>query len=213
MQGLIGRKIGMTQIYDSDGCRVPVTVIQAGSCVVVQRKTKARDGYDAVQLGFGPAKASRLSRPELGRLKKAEISPCMHFREFAVEADDDPKVGDEITAALFENVSHVDVTGVSKGRGFSGLLKRHRMGGGFMTHGGHSKRRVGSIGQCAYPGTVAKGKKMPGHFGNATRTQQNLKVAQVRAEDNLLLVRGAVPGPCGGLVLVKKARKKKGGQS
>ena len=213
MQGLIGKKLGMTQIYDGNGCRVPVTVIQAGACVVVQRKTKACDGYDAVQLGFGETKSARLTKPELGRLKKAEVSPRKHFREFAVEAGEDPKAGDEVTASLFEGVGYVDVTGITKGRGFSGLLKRYNMAGGFMTHGGHSKRRAGSIGQCAYPGTVAKGHKMPGHFGNVKRTQQNLKVAQVRAEENLLLVRGAVPGPYGGLVLVKKARKKKGGAS
>lgn len=210
MNGLIGKKLGMTQIFDADGRRVAVTVIAAGPCVVVQRKTRERDGYDALQLGYGPQKASRVSKPKAGQYAKAGVDPQRILREFACASDDETAVGSQVTASLFEGVSHVDVVGTTKGRGFAGVVKRYNMGGGRMTHGGHSKRRVGSIGQCSYPARVAKGQKMPGHMGNVRVTQQSLKLLDVRGAENLLLVQGAVPGANGGLVIVKKALKKAG---
>jgi len=208
MQGLIGRKLGMTQVYDGEGRRVPVTVIEAGPCVVVQRKTSDRDGYDAVQLGFGTQKEHRVTRAVMARYKKAGTGAMRHLREFTVDVGEDIQAGQTVDATIFEGVSHVDVVGVSKGRGFQGVVKRHRMAGGRMTHGGHSKRRVGAIGQCAYPGRVAKGQRMPGHMGNVRVTQQNLRVVEIRSADNLVLVRGAVAGPTGGMVLILKALKK-----
>jgi large subunit ribosomal protein L3 len=209
MQGLIGRKLGMTQIYDDRGVRVPVTIIEVGSCVVLQRKTRARDGYEAVQLGFGNCREGVLNKAELGRIKKAGVTPRQCLREVRPSAGDaELKPGDAVTASIFEGVSHVDVIGITKGRGFAGLLKRHHMGGGAMTHGGHSKRRVGSIGQCSFPARVAKGQRMPGHMGHVRRTQQNLKLVGIRPESNVLLVQGAVPGAGGGIVLVRKALKK-----
>ncbi len=210
MRGLIGRKLGMTQVYDQDGVRIPVTVIEAGACVVVQRKTRERDGYDAIQLGFEDCRERSLTKPAAGRFRKTGASFKRRLREFRLEdGDENLKPGDAATVEIFQGVSHVDVIGMTKGRGFAGLIKRHNMGGGFMTHGGHSKRRVGSIGQCSFPARVIKGQRMPGRMGNVRRTQQNLKLVGLRPENNLLLVQGAVPGPQGGIVLVRKACKKK----
>lgn len=208
MNGLIGKKLGMTQVYDDAGRFVPVTVIAAGPCVVVQRKTAARDGYDAVQLGYAEQKESRVGKAQAGRFKKAGVSARRVLREVAVPADADVKEGAEITASIFEGVSHVDVSGVTKGRGYQGVVKRHRMGGGPQSHGHMSHRRIGAIGQRTWPARIMKNKRMPGHMGNLHVTTQNLRVVQVRAADNVLLVEGAVPGPTGGLVLVKKALKK-----
>jgi len=212
MKGLIGKKLGMTQVFDAAGRRVSVTVIETGPCVVVQRKTTARDGYDAVQIGFGDQKESRLTKPVRARYAKVGVGAKRVLREFAIDADDDFKEGDALSVTdVFEGVPYVDVVGVSKGRGFQGVVKRHRMKGGRMTHGGHSKRRVGSIGQCSYPARVAKGQRMPGHMGHVRVTTQNLKVVGIRDTDNLLLVQGAIPGPNGGVVIVQKALKKKAG--
>ena len=208
MQGLIGRKVGMSRVFDANGHQVPVTVIEVGPCVVLQRKTKASDGYDAIQLAFADRRESLVSKPALGCFKKAGVTPKEHVREFPVEAGDDPKAGDAVTVSIFEKVSHVDVMAISKGQGFQGVVKRHGMKGGPMTHGGHSKRRVGSIGCRTFPARVHKGKRMPGHMGNVRVTVQNLSVVGVRGEDNLLLVRGAVPGATGGMVMVRKALKK-----
>lgn len=208
MQGLIGRKLGMTQVFDAEGRRVAVTVIEVGPCVVLQRKTQAQDGYDAVQLGFGKAKPSRTRRPAAARFEKVGCAPLRVLREFDLDGDEALEPGQSMTVEVFDGVSHVDVTGVTKGRGFQGVVKRYRMAGGPMTHGGHSKRRVGSIGQCSYPARVAKGQRMPGHMGHVRRTQQNLRVVEVRPGDNLLLVKGAVAGPNGGVVLVRRALKK-----
>jgi large subunit ribosomal protein L3 len=210
MNGLIGRKLGMTQIFDADGRRVAVTVIAAGPCVVVQRKTQDKDGYDAVKLGFDAQRESRMRKSEVGIYKKAGVDTQRVMREFECDADESAAVGDTVTASMFDGVGYIDVVGTSKGRGFAGVMKRHNMGGGRMTHGAHARRRPGSIGQCAYPGRVAKGQRMPGHMGNRRITQQNLKLLDVRSEENLLLVKGAIPGPNGGLVLVKKALKKTG---
>jgi large subunit ribosomal protein L3 len=213
MEGLIGKKLGMTQVFDAKGARVPVTVIAAGPCVVVQRKTLTRDGYEAVQLGFGEQRRRRVTKPALGRFRKANTAPKRVLAEFAVQGGDELKEGDTVSLSLFEGTSHVDVTGVSKGQGFQGVVKRHGMRGGPQTHGGHSKRRVGSIGQNAFPARVNKGKRMPGHSGHVRVTQQNLRVVELRMEDHMLLVEGAVPGPTGGVVLVRKALKKKSEKS
>jgi len=201
----------MTQVFDQNGHRVAVTVIEVGPCVVVQRKTAARDGYDAVQLGFGDQKESRMSKPALARFSRIETAPKRHLKEFALEAEEDIAEGATLTVSAFEGVDYVDVSGVTKGRGFQGVVKRHRMGGGPKTHGGHSKRRAGAIGQCAYPARVAKGQRMPGHMGRVKVTQQNLKVIDLDGENNLMLVNGAVPGPAGAIVYVRKALKKKSG--
>jgi large subunit ribosomal protein L3 len=209
MNGLIGKKLGMTQVYDADGRRVAVTVVQAGPCVVVQRKTVEQDGYDAVQVGFGEQKASRMPKAQTARFEKVEAAPHRVVREFSIEAGSEVKPGDTLTANdVFEGVQYVDVSGMTKGRGFQGVVKRYNFGGGRMTHGGHCKRKPGSIGQCSYPARVAKGQRLPGHMGNARVTQQNLKVVDVRAEDNVLLIKGSIPGPNGGMVLVRKALKK-----
>jgi len=209
MQGLIGRKLGMTQVHDADGRWVAVTVIEAGPCLVVQRKTADRDGYEAVQLGFGEQKEHRVAKPLLGRYKKIGNQPRRYLKEFRLDGEEEVNAGDVVTAAMvFEGTSHVDVLGITKGRGFQGAVKRHGMAGGRMTHGGHSKRRIGAIGQCAYPARVAKGKRMPGHMGQVRVTVQNLRVVDLRGEDNLLLVRGAVPGPTGAIFVVRKALKK-----
>jgi large subunit ribosomal protein L3 len=213
MQGLIGQKLGMTQVYDENGHRVAVTVIETGPCSVLQRKTRERDGYDAVQLGFGVQKEHRVRKPLLSRAKQAKVAPPRCLREFALDGgdgEDGVNVGDTLTAAsVFEGVTHVDICGVSKGRGFQGVVKRHGMRGGPKTHGGHSKRRVGAIGQCSYPARVAKGQALPGHMGHRRVTVQNLKLVAVRGDENVILVRGAVPGPNGSILVVRKALKKR----
>lgn len=208
MNGLIGRKLGMTQVYDKDGRFVPVTVIAAGPCVVVQRKTAARDGYDAVQLGYLEQKESRLPKALAARFKKVGVTPRRVLREVRISPEEDIKEGAEVTAAIFEGVTHVDVTGVTKGRGFQGVVKRHRMGGGPQSHGHMSHRRIGAIGQRTWPARIMKNKRMPGHMGNVRVTTQNLRVVQVRPAENVLLVEGSVPGPTGGLLLIRKALKK-----
>lgn len=208
LQGLIGRKVGMTQVFNTDGDRIVVTVIEGGPCSVVQRKTTDRDGYDSVQLGFGEQKEHRVSKAAMSRFRKAGTGAKRVLREFRVDAADEIKAGDLVGISIFEGATHVDVTGVSKGQGFQGVMKRYGMRGGPMTHGGCSKRRIGSIGSNSYPARVAKGKRMPGHAGNRVVTQQNLEVVELRNEDNLILVRGAVPGANGSFVLIRKAFKK-----
>lgn len=209
MEGLIGKKIGMTQIWDADGVRVPVTVIEAGPCPVVQVKTTEKDGYEAVQLGWGPQKASRLSKAEVAHCAKAGLeTPVRVLREFKVDAGEEVKAGDVYTVSVFENAGYVDVIGTSKGHGFQGVMKRWSFQGGPMTHGSHTKRRPGSIGMRQDPGCVEKGHPMPGHMGARRVTTQNLKVIQVRPEQNIILVKGAIPGPNGGMVIVRKSIKK-----
>ena len=209
MEGLIGKKIGMTQIWDKDGVRVSVTVIEAGPCPVVQVKTAERDGYESVQLGWAPQKASRLSKAEVAHCAKAGLeTPVRVLREFKADAGEAVKAGDVFDVSMFSDVGHVDVIGTGKGRGFQGVMKRHGFRCGPMTHGGHVKRRPGSIGMRQDPGSVEKGHPMPGHMGARRITTQNLAVVQVRPEQNLILVRGAVPGPNGGMVIVRKAIKK-----
>ena len=209
MEGLIGKKIGMTQIWDADGVRVPVTVIEAGPCPVVQVKTTEKDGYEAVQLGWGSQKASRLSKAEVAHCAKAGLeTPVRVLREFKADAGEEVKAGDVYTVSVFENIGYVDVIGTSKGHGFQGVMKRWNFQGGPMTHGSHTKRRPGSIGMRQDPGSVEKGHPMPGHMGARRVTTQNLKVVQVRPEQNIILVKGAIPGPNGGMVIVRKSIKK-----
>lgn len=209
MEGLIGKKIGMTQLWDKDGVRVSVTVVEAGPCPVVQVKTAAKDGYESVQLGWAPQKASRLSKAEVAHCAKAGLTtPLRVLREFKADSGEEVKAGDVIGVSIFEKVGFVDVIGTSKGRGFAGVMKRWSFHCGPMTHGGHVKRRAGSIGMRQDPGSVEKGHPMPGDMGNRRITTQNLAVVQVRPEQNLILIRGAVPGPIGGIVIVRKAIKK-----
>ena len=210
MQGLIGKKIGMTQIWDKDGVQVPVTVIEAGPCPVVQVKTVEKDGYAAVQLGWGPQKASRLSKAEVGHAKKAGVGPVRRLREFQADEGETVEAGKVYTVKdVFEGVEYVDVIATSVGKGFMGVMRRHGFAGGPKTHGGHVKRRPGSIGMRQTPGATEKGHPMAGDTGARRTTIQNLKLEQVRPEGNLLLVRGSVPGANGSTLVVRKALKKK----
>ncbi len=206
--GLLGKKVGMTQLLDDDGTIVPVTVIQAGPCVVVQRKTKQKDGYDAVQLGFVEfVKPKRVTKPMTGHFKKSNVAPARFVREVGVQGEDGANPGDKVMVNIFNRHELVDVVGTSKGRGFAGFVKRHHFRGGRATHGSMFHRAPGSIGSSAYPSRVLKGMRMAGHLGNARVTAQNLRVARVDQENNLLFVRGAVPGPPGGYVVVEKAER------
>jgi len=206
---LIGKKIGMTQVYDGENNLVPVTVVQAGPCPVTQVKTAAKDGYHAVQIGFGPQKEHRLSQPELGHLRKAGAAPLSHLSEIRLDGEATHKVGDVLTVETFAPGQMVDVIGTVKGRGFQGVMKRHNMAGQPDTHGHMMHRRPGSIGMRQTPGHVFKGKRMPGHMGAVRRTSQNLRVVQVLAEKNLLLIKGSLPGANGEIVLVRQAKKAK----
>jgi large subunit ribosomal protein L3 len=218
--GLLGKKLGQTRVYDAQGVMQPVTIVLAGPNRVLQCKTKQSDGYDAVQLGFGEQKDHRLSKAELGHLKKfgveikraEEKTPVVlsgvrrlrEFRNFSKPV----KTGDIVGPALFAVGDFVDAIGVTKGRGFEGVVKRHRFAGGDMTHGAKGwHRRSGAIGQRLFPGTVMRGMKMPGHMGQVTRTVQNLEVIQVRETDNLLLIKGAIPGANGDYVVIREAKK------
>ena len=208
MEGLIGKKVGMTQVWDATGRQIAVTVLEVGPCPVIQVKTAAKDGYVAVQVGFGSQKPHRLTKSAVTRYTQAGVAPCRMLHEFKPDAGEAFVVGQAIDVGMFDGGKFVDVQGVTKGRGFAGVVRRYRMAGGPKTHGGHSKNRVGSIGARDLPGWVEKRKRMPGHMGSVSRTTQNLTVVQVRKEDNLLLVAGAIPGPVGGVVFVKKALKK-----
>jgi large subunit ribosomal protein L3 len=210
MQGLIGKKLGMTQVFDEQGHQVPVTVLSVGPCVVVQRKSTETDGYEAVQLGFMDQKEHRVTKPQQGHFKKNGVSAKKILREVRLEEGDEVKVGDTLKAGdvFTEGVTHVDVIGVTKGRGFQGVMRRHNMHGGRASHGAMSHRRIGAIGQCATPSRVFKNKKMPGQMGHTQVTAQNLKVVEVRGDDDMILVRGSVPGPTGSIVFVRKALKK-----
>jgi large subunit ribosomal protein L3 len=206
INGLLGRKVGMTQLLQDDGTVVPVTVIQAGPCVVVQKKTKQRDGYDAVQLGFVEfIKPKRINQPMTGHFKKANVAPARFIREITVQGDEAANPGDQVMVGIFAQNELVHVVGTSKGRGFAGLIKRHHFRGGRATHGSMFHRAPGSIGSSAYPSRVLKGMRMAGHLGNERVTVQNLRVARIDQENNLLFVRGAVPGPAGGYLVVEKS--------
>jgi len=208
MKGILGRKVGMTQVFDNRGEVVPVTVIEAGPCFVTQVKTEKRDGYSAIQLGFEETKPQRLTGGELQHLRKNQLPPLRHLREIRISNGEDYVEGQKITVSSFDEGELVDVTGTSKGRGFAGGIKRHGFARGPKTHGQSDRERApGSAGSGTRVGHVRKGKRSPGHMGNARVTAQNLVVVRVDAERNLLLVRGTVPGPKKGLLLVKEARK------
>jgi large subunit ribosomal protein L3 len=210
MKGILGKKVGMTQVFDDRGEVIPVTVIEAGPCYVAQIKTVERDGYSAVQLGFDEVKAKRLTRPQVRHLQKSNLPALRYLREVRLAPEDATgfEEGDKLTVSIFEAGEYVDVTGTSKGRGFAGVVKRHGFGGGPKTHGQSDRHRApGSIGACTTPGRVFKGKRMPGRMGGDRITIQNLEVVLVDPERNLLAVRGAVPGSKDGLVLIQQARK------
>jgi large subunit ribosomal protein L3 len=208
VKGILGRKLGMTQLWDADNRVVPVTVIQAGPCRVAQLKTPERDGYSAVQIAFGAVKEQRLNRPELGHLKKSGTGPSKHLAELRVDDLSPYEVGQVIDAAVFLTGERVDVTGISKGKGFTGVMQRHNFKGQGASHGNHKKHRApGSIGACATPSRVFKGMRMAGQHGNARTTTLNLEVVEGDAERGLLLVRGSIPGPNGALVFVRNAVK------
>ncbi len=209
-KGLLGRKIGMTQIFAEDGKCIPVTVVEAKPNVVVSLRTPERDGYAAVQLGYDEAKEKHISRPELGHTKKAGVPPCRHLREVRVGADDlqGVEVGSLVGVDIFSTGMKVDATAQSKGKGFQGVMKRHGMKGMRATHGTHeSRRNPGSIGNCKSPGRTFKNKRLPGHMGNRRVTTQNLEIVEVDSGENVLLVQGTIPGSRGGLVFLRPAIK------
>jgi large subunit ribosomal protein L3 len=204
--GMIGRKIGITGMFTPRGNYIPVTVVQIGPCVVTQIKKEATEGYNALQLGFGNKKAKKTNKPLAGHFRKAGDRMFEFVREFGVENPDEYKIGQPITPDIFKIGERVDVTGTTKGRGFAGVVKRHRFHGGKATHGSMSHRVPGSIGTSAWPSRVLKGKKLPGRYGNETKTVQNLEILDIRPEENLILLKGVVPGAKTGLLKIKKKK-------
>ncbi len=205
LKAILGKKVGMTQIFTEDGAMIPVTVVEAGPCVVTQVKTVESDGYDAVQVGFGSIRESLVNRPAAGQFKKAGLAVKKYLREFRTA--EEFKVGDEIKVDVFENGDKVDVTGISKGKGYAGAIKRWGQHRGPMAHGSKYHRGQGSMGAKAYPGRVLKTKKMPGHMGSVQRTIINVEVVGVDAEKNMLLIKGSVPGAKGQLLTIKKSTR------
>ena len=206
-KAIIGKKVGMTQIFDETGKVIPVTAIEVGPCTVAQVKTVESDGYNAIQLGFGDVKESKVNKPEKGHFAKANLKAKKHLREFRVDEVESYKVGDEIKADTFEKGDKIDVQGTSKGKGFQGVIKRHGQSRGPMGHGSMYHRRPGSMGPTSTPGRVFKGKKLPGHMGVQTVTIQNLDVVKVDLDKNVILVKGSVPGPKGAILKIKSAIK------
>ena len=206
MKAIIGKKVGMTQIFDENGFVIPVTVIEAGPCTVAQVKSVDTDGYNAVQLGFGDVKDKHINKPEKGHFAKSKLAAKKHLREFRVDSAD-VKVGDEVKADVFVAGDKVDVQGTTKGKGFQGVIKRHGQHRGPMGHGSMYHRRPGSMGATSTPGRVFKGKKLPGHMGVQTVTIQNLDVVRVDMDKNVLLVKGSVPGPKGAILKIKATVK------
>ena len=202
-KGLIGKKVGMTQIFDEAGKVIPVTAIEAGPCVVAQVKTEETDGYTAIQLGFGDVKESKLNRPEKGHFSKVNVTPKKHLREFRVDSVEEVKVGDELKADVFAAGDKIDIQGTSKGKGFLGVIMRHGQSRGPMGHGSMYHRRPGAMGPTSTPGRVFKGKKLPGHMGVQTVTIQNLEVVKVDLDKNVILVKGSVPGAKGAILKLK----------
>ena len=207
MEGLIGKKIGMTQVYDAEGKRTCVTVIECGPCPVVQLKTLEKDGYVAAQIAFGAQKAKRLAKAQQKHFEKAGVECAKVLKEFKLDAGETLEVGKAVTVANFEGVKYVDVTGQTKGKGFAGVLKKWGFAGGNMTHGGHSKRRTGGLAARDLPGWIEKGKKMPGDMGDVSRKAIGLEVVAIRPEDNAILVKGSIPGARNGIVFVRKSLK------
>jgi large subunit ribosomal protein L3 len=205
VQGIIGRKVGMTQVYAADGRAIPVTVIQAGPCVVVQRKTKQKDGYEAVQLGLvEDKKVKHVTKAMAGHYKKADVPPCRVLRELEVEGKDEAKVGDKVSVDQFAPGDSINVVGTSKGKGFQGVVRRHHFRGGAATHGSMFHRAPGSIGASAFPSRVIPGMRAAGHMGSDRVTQKHLEVVRVDAENNILVVKGSVPGGGGGYLVIRK---------
>ncbi len=207
MKAILGKKIGMTQLFMEDGEVIPVTVVEAGPCIVTQKKTINTDGYNAIQLAFGDIRESLVTKPVKGHFKKADAQPKRSLHEYHVDKTDDYSLGQEIKVDVFEKGDVVDVQGTSKGKGFQGIISRHNTARGPMTHGSRSKRRPGSIGACSDPSRVFKGKKMAGQTGAKTVTVQNIEIVGVDVDKNVLLVKGAVPGARGGLLSISKAVK------
>ena len=206
-KAILGKKLGMTQLFNEDGVMIPVTVIEAGPCVVVQKKTTETDGYEAIQVGFDDKAERKMNKPMKGHFDKAKVAYKKNLREFRLDDISSFNVGDVIKADVFAAGEMVDVTGTSKGHGYAGTVKRWGTHRGPMSHGSGYHRGVGSMGACSDPSRVYKGKKLPGHYGNVKKTIQNLYVAKVEGERNLILVKGGVPGPKGGLLVVKEAIK------
>ncbi len=202
INGILGKKVGMTQVFKEDGTVVPVTAIVAGPCVVVQKKSVETDGYSALKVGYDDVRESLKNKPDQGQFKKAGVAVKRHLKEFRMDDTSPYEIGQEIKVDIFEIGKTVDVTGTSKGKGFAGTIKRHGTHRGPMTHGSHYHRGPGAMGACASPGRVFRGKKLPGHMGAVTSTMQNLEVVKIDVEKNLLLVKGAVPGPKGGYITV-----------
>ena len=207
MKTLIGKKVGMTQIFDEKGKVIPVTVIEAGPCLVAQVKSVETDGYNAIQLGYGDVKESKLNKPEKGHFSKAKLALKKHLREFRMNSVDGVNVGDEIKVDTFQVGDKIDVQGISKGKGFQGVIKRHGQSRGPMGHGSMYHRRPGSMGSTSTPGRVFKGKKLPGHMGVQKITIQNLEIIKVDMDKNVLLVKGSVPGPKGAILKIKSSVK------
>jgi len=205
-KGLLGIKLGMTQLFDENDRATAVTVVEAGPCIVLQKKTVATDGYNAIQVGFGKAKESRITRPVKGHLAKANAKPVRFIKEFRVENVDDYQVGQEIRVDIFKEGDIIDVTGISKGKGFAGGIKRHNFQRGAMAHGSKYHRRPGALGAKG-PARVFKGRKLPGHLGGEKVTVQRLRVMKVYPEKNILLIKGAIPGPRRGLVTIRNSAK------
>jgi large subunit ribosomal protein L3 len=204
-KAILGRKLGMTQVWSDDDRLIPVTVIEAGPCVVSQVKTRDIDGYDALQIAYGDVRPDKANRPTRGHFEKAGTAPRKHVREIRLDDATEMKAGDEITVDLFEEGTLVHVTGTSKGKGFAGVIKRHHFSGGRGSHGSHFHRAPGSIGQAATPSRVFKGKKMPGRMGGETVTVRNLEVVRVDGEQNVLLLKGAVPGGKNSILTIRVA--------
>ena len=209
MKSIIGKKVGMTQIFDDQGKVIPVTVIEAGPCTVVQVKTVESDGYNAIQLGYGEVKEHKLTKPEKGHYTKVKLTPKKHLREFRVDSLENVNVGDEIKVDTFAVGDKLDIQGISKGKGFQGVIKRHGQSRGPMGHGSMYHRRPGSMGPTSTPGRVFKGKNLPGHMGRETITIQNLEVVKVDFDKNAILVKGSVPGAKGAILKLKSSVKSK----
>jgi large subunit ribosomal protein L3 len=207
MEGILGRKVGMTQIYVEDGTVIPVTVIKAGPCLVVQVKTADNDGYEAVQVGLVEEKPAKPNQPQAGHFKKAGIAPVRKVEEFRLDSGEELKAGDEVKASMFNEKDWVDVVGTSKGKGYQGVMKRHNFGGGRGSHGSMFHRAPGSIGSSAFPSRVFKGMRMGGRMGGERVTTKNLQIVKIDAEQNLIYVRGAVPGPKSGYVAIRRAKR------
>ncbi len=207
MKAILGEKVGMTQIFTEDGRVVPVTVVKAGPCVIVQKKTVESDGYNALQIGFGDIKEKNVNKPKKGHFNKVKATPTRYLREFRLEDASELEAGAEIKADVFEAGEKIDVSGISKGKGFLGVIARWGQHRGPMSHGSRYHRRPGSMGACASPAKVMKGKRLPGRGGFDKVTIQNLEVVKVDADKNLILIKGAIPGSKGGLVTIKKSVK------